>query len=59
LPGATNINSQIDHNSEPHEINTSLAAEFEDPFGNSLGIIDYTKRPGLSNETGDFLMASS
>jgi predicted enzyme related to lactoylglutathione lyase len=36
--------------SEPYEINTGLAAEFEDPFGNRLGITDYTKRPELSNE---------
>src|SRR5579864_9208383 len=28
--------------SEPYEINTGLAAEFEDPFGNRLGITDYT-----------------
>lgn len=26
------------------EINTGLAAEFEDPFGNRLGITDYSKK---------------
>ena len=31
--------------SEPYEINTGLAAEFEDPFGNRLGITDYSKAP--------------
>jgi predicted enzyme related to lactoylglutathione lyase len=30
---------------EPYEINTGLAAEFEDPFGNRLGITDYSKAP--------------
>src|SRR5258706_15340430 len=59
LPGTSNINRQVDHNSEPYEINAALAAEFEDPFGNRLGITDYTKRSELSNESGDFLMASS
>lgn len=29
--------------SEPFEIKTGIAAEFEDPFGNRLGITDYTK----------------
>ncbi|MFT4146970.1 MAG: VOC family protein [Mobilitalea sp.] len=29
--------------SEPFEIRTGLAVEFEDPFGNRLGITDYTK----------------
>jgi predicted enzyme related to lactoylglutathione lyase len=29
--------------SEPFEIHTGMAAEFEDPFGNRLGITDYTK----------------
>lgn len=32
--------------SEPFEIGTGLAAEFEDPFGNRLGITDYSKVPG-------------
>ena len=31
--------------SEPYEINTGLAADFEDPFGNRLGITDYSKAP--------------
>lgn len=30
--------------SEPFEIMTGMSAEFEDPFGNRLGITDYTKR---------------
>ncbi|EKQ56723.1 MULTISPECIES: VOC family protein [unclassified Clostridium] len=29
--------------SEPFEIMTGLAVEFEDPFGNRLGITDYSK----------------
>ena len=29
--------------SEPFPIQTGLAVEFEDPFGNRLGITDYTK----------------
>jgi predicted enzyme related to lactoylglutathione lyase len=29
--------------SEPFEIRTGLAVEFEDPFGNRLGITDYSK----------------
>ncbi len=29
--------------SEPFEINTGYAVEFEDPFGNRLGITDYNK----------------
>ncbi|WP_419822366.1 VOC family protein [Anoxybacterium hadale] len=29
--------------SEPIEIHTGLAVEFEDPFGNRFGITDYTK----------------
>ncbi len=32
--------------SEPFEIHTGLAVEFEDPFGNRLGITDYSKRQG-------------
>jgi predicted enzyme related to lactoylglutathione lyase len=27
--------------SEPYQINTGLAVEFDDPFGNRLGITDY------------------
>jgi len=30
--------------SEPFEIYTGLAVEFEDPFGNKLGITDYSKQ---------------
>jgi predicted enzyme related to lactoylglutathione lyase len=29
--------------SEPFEIQTGFSAEFNDPFGNKLGITDYTK----------------
>lgn len=35
---------------EPYEIQTGLAAEFEDPFGNRLGITDYSKRPDLARK---------
>jgi predicted enzyme related to lactoylglutathione lyase len=30
--------------SEPFEIHTGLAVEFDDPFGNRLGITDYSKQ---------------
>ena len=30
--------------SEPFEINTGLAVESDDPFGNRLGITDYSKK---------------
>jgi predicted enzyme related to lactoylglutathione lyase len=30
--------------SEPFEIQTGMAVEFEDPFGNRLGITDYSNR---------------
>jgi len=30
--------------SEPFPIQTGLAVEFEDPFGNRLGLTDYSKR---------------
>ena len=29
--------------SEPFEIHTGIAVEFEDPFGNRLGLTDYSK----------------
>ncbi len=32
--------------SEPFKINTGYAVEFEDPFGNRLGITDYIKNNG-------------
>lgn len=32
----------IKFNSEPFNIKTGLAVEFEDPFGNRLGITDYS-----------------
>ena len=35
--------------SVPFEIYTGLAAEFEDPSGNRLGITDYSKVKGLKN----------
>lgn len=31
--------------SEPFEVRTGFAVEFEDPFGNRLGMTDYTKMP--------------
>lgn len=34
--------------SEPFEIRTGLAVEFEDPFSNRLGITDYSRMPELS-----------
>ena len=33
--------------SEPFEIRTGLAVEFQDPFGNRLGITDYSKTKTL------------
>lgn len=30
--------------SEPYQIPTGLSVEFEDPFGNRLGITDYSKK---------------
>ncbi|MEO2601650.1 VOC family protein [Clostridium butyricum] len=30
--------------SEPYQIMTGMAVEFEDPFGNRLGITDYTNK---------------
>lgn len=30
--------------SEPFQIGTGMAVEFEDPFGNRLGITDYSKK---------------
>jgi len=30
--------------SEPFQIMTGMAVEFEDPFGNRLGITDYSKK---------------
>jgi predicted enzyme related to lactoylglutathione lyase len=30
--------------SEPFEIHTGMAVEFEDPYGNRLGLTDYTKK---------------
>ncbi len=33
--------------SEPFEIHTGMAVEFEDPFGNRLGLTDYSKTPKI------------
>jgi len=33
----------VNFSSKPFEIMTGMAVEFEDPFGNRLGITDYTK----------------
>lgn len=33
--------------SEPFEIMTGLSVEFTDPFGNKLGLTDYSKMPHL------------
>ncbi len=37
--------------SEPFSIRTGLAVEFEDPFGNRLGITDYSAIQMTPNET--------
>ena len=37
--------------SEPYEIYTGLAVEFEDPFGNRLGITGYSKQANRVSET--------
>jgi predicted enzyme related to lactoylglutathione lyase len=44
------IEKSVQFISEPYEINTGLAAEFEDPFGNRLGITDYSKAPEYSRK---------
>lgn len=36
--------SGVNFLSEPFQINTGMAVEFEDPFGNRLGITDYTNK---------------
>jgi len=38
-------NKGVNFLSEPFEILTGMAVEFEDPSGNHLGITDYTKTP--------------
>jgi predicted enzyme related to lactoylglutathione lyase len=35
---------------EPFEIHTGFSVEFNDPFGNKLGITDYTKMPQSSGQ---------
>jgi predicted enzyme related to lactoylglutathione lyase len=37
--------------SEPFPIQTGFAVEFEDPFGNRLGLTDYTKKPTISENS--------
>lgn len=44
--------------SEPFEIRTGLAVEFEDPFGNRLGITDYSKMPELSKARKTYVKRS-
>ena len=34
---------EVNFLSEPFEILTGMAVEFEDPFGNRLGMTDYSK----------------
>jgi predicted enzyme related to lactoylglutathione lyase len=36
--------------SEPFPIHTGMAVEFEDPFGNRLGLTDYSKTASSSKE---------
>jgi predicted enzyme related to lactoylglutathione lyase len=36
--------------SEPFEIMTGLSVEFTDPFGNKLGLTDYSKMPHLRGQ---------
>lgn len=36
---------EIQFLSEPFEIPTGISVEFNDPFGNKLGLTDYTKLP--------------
>ena len=36
--------------SEPFEIMTGLSVEFNDPFGNKLGLTDYSKMPHLRGQ---------
>jgi len=43
--------------SEPFPIHTGMAVEFEDPFGNRLGITDYSKRKNEGIRTGDKTVA--
>lgn len=40
----------IDFLSEPFEIHTGISVEFNDPFGNKLGLTDYTKMPKSSEQ---------
>ncbi len=43
--------------SEPYAIHTGMAVEFEDPYGNRLGITDYSKGKSAEFETGDKTVA--
>jgi predicted enzyme related to lactoylglutathione lyase len=40
-------NKGIEFLTEPFEIMTGFSVEFNDPFGNKLGLTDYTKMPHL------------
>lgn len=37
------VKKGVEFRSEPYQIGTGLAVEFKDPFGNTLGITDYSK----------------
>ncbi len=41
------IKKNVKFLSQPYEILTGMAVEFEDPFGNRLGITDYSKKAQL------------
>lgn len=45
--------------SEPFEIMTGLSVEFIDPFGNKLGLTDYSKMPDLGKKNNDNLNLKS
>jgi len=38
--------------SEPFQIQTGMAVEFDDPFGNRLGITDYSKKQERATASG-------
>jgi len=35
--------------SDPFPVATGLCVELDDPWGNTIGLVDYSTRPGLSN----------
>ncbi len=43
--------------SEPFPIQTGMAVEFEDPYGNRLGITDYSKRKSAGTKPDDKTIA--